>query len=182
VAGSYHSLHSQDRRSEEKLASFLQKSGQQLLPMIDLIEQSRVAVEELIDTVGRVMLETVLVVSAEQVAGVRQPGKARRDRGVVRAAARARVSARSQAGGGASPTPAARAGPRPRSGGTRLSSLAKSKGHAKPDAGNPVERRFHSELSAGKCSAVTMGTTALPVIYGHCSESIKPWNVTGAQC
>jgi putative transposase len=77
VAGSYHSLHSQDRRSEEKLASFLQKNGQQLLPMIDLIEQSRVAVEELIDTVGRVMLETVLVVSAEQVAGVRQPGKAR---------------------------------------------------------------------------------------------------------
>jgi putative transposase len=77
VARSYHSLHSQDRRSEEKLASFLQKNGQQLLPMIDLIEQSRVAVEELIDMVGRVMLETVLVVSAEQVAGVRQPGKAR---------------------------------------------------------------------------------------------------------
>lgn len=84
VARSYHSLHSQDRRSEEKLASFLQKNGQQLLPMIDLIEQSRVAVEELIDTVGRVMLETVLVVSAEQVAGVRQPGKARISRSFPR--------------------------------------------------------------------------------------------------
>jgi putative transposase len=45
--------------------------------MVDLITQSRVAIAELIDAVGRAMLETILEVSAEQVAGTRQPGKAR---------------------------------------------------------------------------------------------------------
>jgi len=77
VARSYHTLDSQANTSEEKLTSFLRKNGQQLLPMVDLITQARVAVNELIDGVGRAMLETLLEVSAEQVAGARQPGKAR---------------------------------------------------------------------------------------------------------
>jgi len=77
VRGSYHTLNSQTSASEEELASFLRKNGQQLLPMVDLITQSRVAINELIDLVGRAMLETLLEVSAEQVAGARQPGKAR---------------------------------------------------------------------------------------------------------
>jgi len=77
VARNYHTLNSQTSVSEEKLSSFLRKNGQQLLPMVDLITQSRVSIEELIDRVGRAMLETILEVSAQQVAGVRQPGKAR---------------------------------------------------------------------------------------------------------
>lgn len=77
MARSYHTLDSQANTSEEKLTSFLRKNGQQLLPMVDLITQARVAVNELIDGVGRAMLETLLEVSAEQVAGARQPGKAR---------------------------------------------------------------------------------------------------------
>ena len=40
---SYHALNSQTSASEEELASFLRKNGQQLLPMVDLITQSRVA-------------------------------------------------------------------------------------------------------------------------------------------
>jgi transposase-like protein len=70
-------LDSQASASEEKLTSFLRKNGQQLLPLVDLITQSRGAINELIDCVGRAMLETLLEVSAQQVAGVRQPGKAR---------------------------------------------------------------------------------------------------------
>jgi len=77
VARNYHTLDSQASASEEKLTSFLRKNGQQLLPLVDLITQSRVAINELIDCVGRALLETLLEVSAEQVAGVRQPGKAR---------------------------------------------------------------------------------------------------------
>ena len=77
MARNYHTLNSQTSVSEEKLTSFLRKNGQQLLPMVDLITQSRVAISELIDSVGRAMLETILEVSAEQVAGTRQPGKAR---------------------------------------------------------------------------------------------------------
>ena len=48
--------------------------------MVDLITQSRLAIEELIDCVGRATVETVLEVSAEQVAGTRQPGKVRAGR------------------------------------------------------------------------------------------------------
>lgn len=77
MARNYHTLNSQTSVREEKLTSFLRKNGQQLLPMVDLITQSRVAIDELIDAVGRAMLETILEVSAEQVAGTRQPGKAR---------------------------------------------------------------------------------------------------------
>jgi transposase-like protein len=79
VGRKYHTLNSQTRVGEEKLTSFLRKNGQQLLPMVDLITQSRVAINELIDSVGRAMLETILEVSAQQVAGARQPGKTRND-------------------------------------------------------------------------------------------------------
>jgi len=79
VRRSYHTLKAQTSASEEELASFLRKNGQQLLPMVDLITQSRVAINELIDAVGRAMLETLLEVSAQQVAGARQPGKARQE-------------------------------------------------------------------------------------------------------
>jgi len=77
VARNYHTLNSQTSVNEEKLSTFLKKNGQHLLPMVDLITQSRLAIDELIDSVGRATLETVLEVSAEQVAGTRHPGKVR---------------------------------------------------------------------------------------------------------
>jgi putative transposase len=77
VARNYDSLNSQTRASEEKLTTFLKKNGQQLLPVVDLITQSRLAIDEPIDSVGRATIETILEVSAEQVAGTRQPGKSR---------------------------------------------------------------------------------------------------------
>jgi putative transposase len=48
-----------------------------LLPMVDLIEQSRLALDELIDAAGRATIETVLQLSAEQLAGPRTPGPRR---------------------------------------------------------------------------------------------------------
>ena len=45
--------------------------------MVDLIEQSRMAVDELIDVAGRATIEAVLQLSAEQVAGPRTPGQRR---------------------------------------------------------------------------------------------------------
>jgi len=57
------------------LASFLAKNGQALLPIMELIEQSQVAVDELIDVVGRAMIEAVLRLSAEGMAGPPHPGK-----------------------------------------------------------------------------------------------------------
>jgi transposase-like protein len=47
--------------------------------MVDLIEQSRLAIDELIDVAGRATIETVLQLSAEQVAGPRTPGQRRQE-------------------------------------------------------------------------------------------------------
>lgn len=45
--------------------------------MMDLITQSRVPINELIDAVGRATLDTIQQVSDEQVIGTRQPGTVR---------------------------------------------------------------------------------------------------------
>jgi len=46
-----------------------------LLPMVRLIEQGQLAVEELVGQLGKATLEAVLAVSAEQVAGPPHPGR-----------------------------------------------------------------------------------------------------------
>jgi hypothetical protein len=60
VKRNYHTLDKQGKVNERRLAEFLTKNGQQLLPMVDLIVQSRMAIDDLVDTVGRATIETVL--------------------------------------------------------------------------------------------------------------------------
>jgi len=74
---SYHTVTTQGQTNARKLAEFFSRHGQGLLPMVDLIEQSRMAVDELIDVAGRATIEAVLQLSAEQVAGPRTPGQRR---------------------------------------------------------------------------------------------------------
>ena len=62
-----------DRRA---LAEFLSQEGQLLLPMLKLIEQAELAVDELIDVAGRATIEAVLTLSAQQLAGPKHSGKA----------------------------------------------------------------------------------------------------------
>ena len=73
----YHTIDNQGRVNERKLREFLVRDGQFLLPMVELIEQSRVAVDDLIDVLGRATIEAVLELSARQVAGAPQQGRAR---------------------------------------------------------------------------------------------------------
>ena len=75
---SYHTISTQGQTNRKRLAEFFSRHGQGLLPMVDLIEQSRLAVDELIDVAGRATIEAVLQLSAEQVAGPRTPGQRRR--------------------------------------------------------------------------------------------------------
>jgi transposase-like protein len=75
----YHTITKIGQTNAGKLTEFLSRNGQALLPMVDLIEQSRLAVDELIDVAGRATIETVLELSAEQVAGPRTPGQRRRE-------------------------------------------------------------------------------------------------------
>ncbi len=68
----YHTIHKNDTQA---LARFLTRNGQALLPMVELIEQSKLAVDELIDVLGRASIEAVLRLSAEGVADPPHPGK-----------------------------------------------------------------------------------------------------------
>ena len=54
---SYHSIGKQGKVNEKELAGFLARSGQFLLPMVDLIEQCRMACDELIDVTGLAAIE-----------------------------------------------------------------------------------------------------------------------------
>jgi putative transposase len=77
VKRNYHTLEKAGKVSERKLAEFLVRNGQALLPMLEMIEQSRLAIDEWINVMGRASIEAVLQLSAEQVAGPLQQGKTR---------------------------------------------------------------------------------------------------------
>jgi transposase-like protein len=63
------------KNDQQALRDFLVRNGQALLPMVELIERSALAVDELIDVLGRASIEAVLRLSAEGVAGPPHPGK-----------------------------------------------------------------------------------------------------------
>ena len=80
MKGSYQIVEGNGRsklsKSERKsVEAFFTENGQALLPMVELIEQSRIAVDELIEVSGRVVIETVLRMSVENLAGPPHPGK-----------------------------------------------------------------------------------------------------------
>ncbi len=63
-----------DRRA---IAEFMKREGQFLLPMVELVEHTELAIDEVIQVMGRATIEAVLEMSAEGVAGPKQSGKAR---------------------------------------------------------------------------------------------------------
>lgn len=69
----YHVATAADKR---KLTEFLFREGQFLLPMVKLIEQSELAIDQMIDVLGRASIEAVLELSAQEQAGAKSPGKA----------------------------------------------------------------------------------------------------------
>jgi transposase-like protein len=69
---SYQVVTSKDSR---ELSEFLAKEGQILLPMLDLITQTEMAVDELIDVAGRAAIEAVLQLSAQELAGPKHAGR-----------------------------------------------------------------------------------------------------------
>src|SRR5688572_30390281 len=67
---------SSSKLDSRELAEFLTKEGQLLLPLLDLVTQGQRAIDEVIDVMGRATIEAILKMSAEEVAGKRQQGKA----------------------------------------------------------------------------------------------------------
>lgn len=64
-----------DRADSKKLAEFLCKEGQLLLPLVELITNTEMGLDELVDVTGRAAIEAVLTLSAQEVAGPKHPGK-----------------------------------------------------------------------------------------------------------
>jgi putative transposase len=64
-----------DKVDSKKLTEFLCQEGQLLLPVVDLITHTEIALDEVIDVTGRAAIEAVLTLSAQEVAGVKHPGK-----------------------------------------------------------------------------------------------------------
>lgn len=60
-----------------KIAEFLSQDGQLLLPFLELICNAEQAVDEVIKVTGKAAVEAILLLSARQVAGPKQPGKAK---------------------------------------------------------------------------------------------------------
>lgn len=104
--------HIASKKDTQGLAHFLANNGQALLPIVDLIEQSQIALDKLIDVVGRAPIEAILRLSAERVAGPPHPGEERRGDRLARAGARASVPERKEVTSGAAAT--AEEGRRPR--------------------------------------------------------------------
>ena len=63
-----------DRADKRAIREFLKREGQFLLPMLELVEQTEVPIDEVILLMGRATIEAVLEMSAEGVAGVKQAG------------------------------------------------------------------------------------------------------------
>jgi len=79
VKKTYHIVSRDSKNAAATLEQFANANGQILLPLVELITQARVAVDEVIGTIGRQTIETILTLSAQERAGVRTPGKASGD-------------------------------------------------------------------------------------------------------
>jgi transposase-like protein len=69
---SYHVI---DKKDSQKIEEYLLKNAQYLLPIVELIEGSRVVIDELIAVMGRASIEAVLSLSAQGIAGEKHQGK-----------------------------------------------------------------------------------------------------------
>ena len=62
--------------NRRKIAEYLSKDGQLLLPLLELVCNTENAIDEVINVVGTAAVEAVLLLSAQEVAGPKHPGKA----------------------------------------------------------------------------------------------------------
>jgi hypothetical protein len=64
-----------NKRDTRPLAEFLAANGQMLMPMVELVETAQLALDDLLEHLGRATLEAVLSISATAVAGASHQGK-----------------------------------------------------------------------------------------------------------
>lgn len=64
------------RREEQALRGYFAEQGQVLLPLLELVQDARASIDELMNEAARTFVEQLLEMSAQEVAGRRHPGKA----------------------------------------------------------------------------------------------------------
>ena len=137
-------------KASDKLAigEFLKREGQFLLPMVEFVERAEMAIDEVIDVMGRATIEAVLDMSAEALAGPKQACKARtggeaawygRQGGQV-------VPRGAEGARGAAAAADERPGRGRRARGAGLPGDATAGAIGGPDAGDPAGRREHAAL------------------------------------
>jgi putative transposase len=77
VKENYHVIDCKGKGAERTLAAFCRANGQILLPLVELVEQARLALDTVVEQVSQQTIETILQLSAEQIAGPRTPGRSR---------------------------------------------------------------------------------------------------------
>jgi hypothetical protein len=75
----YHIVSREVETAATSMEEFAKANGQILLPLVELVTQARLVVNEVIDSIGRQTIEPILKLSAEQIAGPRTPGKSSGD-------------------------------------------------------------------------------------------------------
>jgi len=75
VKRTYHMVTRGARESAAVIEQFCQSNGQILLPILELIESASQVVDGVIHEIGHRVIEQILMLSAEQVAGEKTPGK-----------------------------------------------------------------------------------------------------------
>ncbi len=63
------------RQNEDRLRACFAENSQLLLPMLELIQNTRTSIDELMYDAGRSLVEQLLVISATEVAGDKHPGR-----------------------------------------------------------------------------------------------------------
>lgn len=72
----YHVVQRDEETAAAAIEQFAKSNGQFLLPLLELVSNARMAVDEVITSLGRKTIETLLVWSAQEVASPQTPGKA----------------------------------------------------------------------------------------------------------
>jgi putative transposase len=64
------------RRDEQSIREWLKGDGQALLPMLELLENAQASIDELMNDAARMLVEQLLVLSAQELAGDKRRGRA----------------------------------------------------------------------------------------------------------
>ena len=146
----YHTLDNRGKVNERKLALFLRQNSQQILPMVELITDSRMAIDDLVNAMGRATIETVLQLSAEASGGSAPAGtKAGGGNLLAWEAGRQRVLERAEVES-AQAASAKEGWRRPgRGGGAGLRGDARSNRDGIANSGDPPGRRIDAAIRGG---------------------------------